>query len=119
MAWPAGSEVYGFTQFRYIDSQNWFAMTPEQLLQLIPILDPPFVIARYLPAELQPPKPGPSGGSNQLPTKSYAVTTDDQRFALIEKVVSGELTMRQVRLPLELSRPRLIVTSATRLPRPF
>lgn len=61
----------------------------------------PFYIKRYSPEELLNIMTKRNYGAIKLPSRSYQITNDDQRFWLVKKVLSGELTISEVFLIIE------------------
>ncbi len=94
-------------------------MLADHLLPMKTILEPPLEITRFLPKALPSADLSPTGDSGKREKKSYSVTTDDQRFALIEKILSKELTLRQVSLVEHMNRRPLTSRFAIRLRRQF
>ena len=56
----------------------------------------PFVIRRYSPEELQEILIPQKIGSIRVPARSYNITNDEQRFLLVQKVLSCELSLSEV-----------------------
>ena len=65
-------------------------MTEEGVVEQI------FVIKRLLPKSIIGHSNGLATSGRRIPNKSYEITNDSQRYHFVEKVLSKELTIREV-----------------------
>ena len=54
------------------------------------------MIERILPTELGVQRVPDSQESRPKPSRSYSVTTDEQRYQFVQKIISKELTVKEV-----------------------